>query len=420
MLFTTKTAQRVSPKRERRRKPPAKLPASPESNLARVGPDLRSLRLQKKNDFASPGGQGPVEPASRLPVEATGRSRGIQRYISGEKWGLGLPAGYRISDTGVIVILSPQELYATQDKIDEANKALAKSGGVLLEKGPRYDLKGPFGEYQEGAKIVLYTVNPVLKEPESKKLGALGFVDELNVGVKAGQKPSKSDLQKKEVAYGSFIKRVSKRILALSVQLGDLLKDLGAGKFKLSDALSGPMQKKVVDLLKDWMGSDAFVAQYIDNARLGWALIEKPTIEDLLKFVGAIKDTARNLEKTELASSEQGKLILPSDCFTAAMVVTAGKTSKTNKDPGIGENHFVDFKGQGTGWVNHWAGVIMKDGKDTVTLENAADPTKAPIDRTSWYFGMYGTRIKGQSFQEEYWRKHKERSAKFGKPIKDD
>ena len=44
----------------------------------------------------------------------------------------------------------------------------------------------------------------------------------------------------------------------------------------------------------------------------------------------------------------------------------------------------------------------MKDGKDTITLENAAETTKGPMDRSTWWFGMYGTRKPGQSFEDEY------------------
>jgi hypothetical protein len=88
------------------------------------------------------------------------------------------------------------------------------------------------------------------------------------------------------------------------------------------------------------------------------------------------------------------------DCFTAALAL--GATHVKNKAaPDIGETHFVDL-GSDTGWNNHWATVIMRDGGDTITLENAADITKGPVDRTTWWFGMYGRRVAGQSFEDEY------------------
>lgn len=47
----------------------------------------------------------------------------------------------------------------------------------------------------------------------------------------------------------------------------------------------------------------------------------------------------------------------------------------------------------------HWAGVVAKDGTDTVTLENASDGREFASSNSAWSFEMYGTR-KDQTFHE--------------------
>ena len=53
-------------------------------------------------------------------------------------------------------------------------------------------------------------------------------------------------------------------------------------------------------------------------------------------------------------------------------------------------------------WNFHWAGVVMKDGSDNITLENYADGNGYESVNMDWNFQMYGTVKKGQSFQEEH------------------
>jgi hypothetical protein len=78
-------------------------------------------------------------------------------------------------------------------------------------------------------------------------------------------------------------------------------------------------------------------------------------------------------------------------------------------DPNIGEAFHISSGGGdhpdkpadvGT-WNFHWAGVVMKSGADTMTLENysVSDYGKENKD---WVFQMYGVGKKGQSFHEEH------------------
>jgi hypothetical protein len=53
----------------------------------------------------------------------------------------------------------------------------------------------------------------------------------------------------------------------------------------------------------------------------------------------------------------------------------------------------------------------MRDGDASITLENAADPGKAPVDASSWYFAKFGS--DAQSFQSVMNAAHDARSAAF-------
>jgi hypothetical protein len=89
-------------------------------------------------------------------------------------------------------------------------------------------------------------------------------------------------------------------------------------------------------------------------------------------------------------------------------------------NPEIGESYsmategdmpgFKTYPGEST-WNYHWAGVVMKDGSDNITLENYAVTEKYAeskgvdqydfIDR-EWTFAMYGTTDKSQTFHQEH------------------
>ena len=89
-------------------------------------------------------------------------------------------------------------------------------------------------------------------------------------------------------------------------------------------------------------------------------------------------------------------------------------------NPEIGESYsmategdmpgFKSYPGEST-WNYHWAGVIMKDGSDNITLENFAVTAAYAaskglsswnfIDR-AWNFSMYGTTDKSQTFHQEH------------------
>lgn len=83
--------------------------------------------------------------------------------------------------------------------------------------------------------------------------------------------------------------------------------------------------------------------------------------------------------------------------------------------PNVGEGYTISTGGpakpghETTTWNFHWAGVVMKSGGDTVTLENVA-VGNSMIQNTDWKYQMYGSAQaakndstkKGQTFHEQH------------------
>ena len=106
---------------------------------------------------------------------------------------------------------------------------------------------------------------------------------------------------------------------------------------------------------------------------------------------------------------DNGKSILmPSDCGQAAAVVLGRDIKGVRDGNQAGNVHTYTpspEKRDTWEWDHHFATVVMHDGNDHVTLENAGGKAsdgagKLTFDRT-WFFEMYGTE-RDQTFKEKY------------------
>jgi Domain of unknown function (DUF4157) len=131
----------------------------------------------------------------------------------------------------------------------------------------------------------------------------------------------------------------------------------------------------------------------------------------VLELAGNPESRAREALKEYLVSNMKNlsRELLPSDCRALAHFILGGKGVEEDiklaqNKPGLGLNIQPDENGKGE-WPFHYAAIIMSDGQDHVTLENAAAKesqmySKLQYDRT-WYFEMYG-KDTGQTFQNKY------------------
>ncbi len=148
----------------------------------------------------------------------------------------------------------------------------------------------------------------------------------------------------------------------------------------------------------------------------GAGAISSPTTQDIddnTEYLNAHRRglgtfNAGNNQQYEQSQIGRGGPLLPSDCDEASVFVTGMAHPEADPDnaprPG---NRYVHTPG-GTDadqWAFHFAGIIMADGADHVTMENAGAKesenfSKRLMDKT-WFYKMYGT-AHGQSFAAAY------------------
>jgi hypothetical protein len=99
--------------------------------------------------------------------------------------------------------------------------------------------------------------------------------------------------------------------------------------------------------------------------------------------------------------------LLPSNCSEAALFVSGSSDRQTNDEnvPEPGSVYEHTAGGEGSEWAFHYATIIMADGNDHVTMENAGAKesqnfSKKMMDKT-WFYKMYGE-AEGQTFADEY------------------
>ncbi len=114
------------------------------------------------------------------------------------------------------------------------------------------------------------------------------------------------------------------------------------------------------------------------------------------------------LEQQEALS---GRPLMPSDCkamssYVAGFVAGIGDEDVTHLPVEAGDVYEYNAPDPDRGeWPFHYATVIMTDGGDHVTMENAAAKVSDKFSKTqydrSWFFEMYGAE-KGQTFDDHY------------------
>jgi hypothetical protein len=117
---------------------------------------------------------------------------------------------------------------------------------------------------------------------------------------------------------------------------------------------------------------------------------------------------ADNNQQYEQAQIDRDGPLLPSNCDEASVFVTGLTNPEADPDsaPRPGHRHVHSPGGTDADeWAFHYAGIIMADGGDHVTMENAGAKasenfSKRLMDKT-WFYKMYGTAHE-QSFATEY------------------
>jgi len=114
-----------------------------------------------------------------------------------------------------------------------------------------------------------------------------------------------------------------------------------------------------------------------------------------------------NLAAYEHAQEGRDGPLLPSNCNEAALFVSGSSNRQTSADNAAEPGSVYEHTGGGEGseWAFHFATIIMADGADHVTMENAGakqseNYSKRMMDKT-WFYKMYGD-AEGQTFADAY------------------
>jgi hypothetical protein len=298
----------------------------------------------------------------------------VQRYTDDKK----VEGQYaRVSDGGKVVVLGQsnysQDLYATTELIDGANAKLAKSG----DKGSYLSLIKT-GDSLKHAGNTLHKAAPVFKPQGDGK----------NKGL-ADQNKGKDEDDK--MSLYADCGRSSRVVMGShgDAQPHATYKDGGAEKETDPSYRPSTYSDKIyMDVMPDFLKNPAHTDFLKSGVHYG---ADK---SDLIMPSGP---TEARKQYWELG--DKGRRVF--DQF-------AGINSAANPQVGGGytlntEYDMPGFKEMGKmTWNFHWAGVVMKDGSDNITLENYADGNGYDSINTEWNFQMYGTIKKGQTFHEQH------------------
>ncbi|GAA1358426.1 hypothetical protein [Streptomyces beijiangensis] len=298
-------------------------------------------------------------------------TRAVQRYTEG-------PAaeGFdKLSTNGSIGVRGRYEAYATGALIEEARGRLTATGApITLERGPTAETAGG---------VTLYRVLPVY--------------------VSAQRIPPGSDPAYEPVAGESEEQRKDKRkqyndpqrLPALAVRVASLAAKVQAAKADPA-ALFGEVSRLALDAMGvSVLGDPAFQA-----------MSPTPTLKTVMTFMrqfnGWFSEQLPGMRRQEKDPDEL-LISLPNDCkAAAAQLLGADPTglSQVRESPQVGENHYIKFDSSlDTGWNNHFAAVILRDGGDTLTYETAADSNSVvQHGKSLGYFAMYGAHGTDESF----------------------
>lgn len=135
------------------------------------------------------------------------------------------------------------------------------------------------------------------------------------------------------------------------------------------------------------------------------------TIVSLLPAFGNYNESGVNTSIDQYMENQvinNDRALMPSDCGALANIIT-GNDNATETPEIVAGNTYMKTQNlenrENAEWDHHFAAIIMVDGNDHITMENAGAKksekfNKAQFDKT-WTFQMYGPE-EGQSFANKY------------------
>lgn len=377
-------------------------------------------------------------PSITEPIQMYKTGASIKEAVDAPPWAGDLPDTARVSDEGNAAFLGEQNLYASSDLIAGSNTKLDSAGaGVKLEEGavgPVPGLKAVVPVAADGdSGTMVRGMQPATEEAYATDTAKM--TDPLTKTAKAVKK-SKGTIWNSKLTYRQLYELGANQLafgaIMDEVTTSDWAKFTGKKGVKLSDTA-------IDNAVRTLSESATEIMAIRGDDKTGVLVLHKECVEIAHDIMAIGTGSRKEAVITAPESSESDTMVeTPVDTIDGtsegdvqglaqaiyraverAYGVTIDTLSKTDTSllekqagfnsgasPEVGESYVTtpdrwreDFEAGESTWSYHWAGVIMKDGGDDVTLENVR-ATGVGMSR-DWYYGMYGTEKEGQSFHEE-------------------
>lgn len=301
----------------------------------------------------------------------------------------------RISENMNVVHEGQKDVYATSNKIVESNTALDIADG-------KYQLhKGDVKNY--GGNTNYYKIEPRLNprtttEEEQSLQPTMGDDDEM--------------LKIKHEGYMNELKWVEE-------DLDEFRKEFANDISKDPDWEKENQRKNIIakQLLK-WCHAEPYRHDLLFT-ELAQATLNYENHKSLKTLtLDIFKVQAKFHKFVQIEDQFPRAISLPNDCAQCVSELVGGQNARErgNDNPDVGGNYHTGLtspKKNQIGWNFHWAGVIMKDGGDNVTMESAGGMSMTNQDRQTWWFGMYGTKKDEQTFKHQITEFHYKRNIEL-------
>ena len=344
----------------------------------------------------------------------------VQRYVEdGETRKL-------ISENQQIVLEKDhsKNLYATDAMIETAqgNLEAKKISNVTLTKGdtkdqlgvpmkkvvPKFKTNDPQKKGKGQLSGELEQATAVVDSYESKletvKLGLKKFVNWLTSW---SQTPFfKEELQRLNAA--EFNKAMIPNRINLLEQIHKNIRTSAECLANVRDRIIQNEERSAIKEYIDSQPSWPYIGRDLEQ-RLQLFCAEEPQTSELKNQVLQALEPRLEQMEMEVAAFETKTPYLPTDCGKLYRYLSEGHQGssqvKNPEDVAEGNYYYVSYnddKDDDAPWPYHYALIIMRDGSDSVTLEDAAGQANSE-EQTHWYYMMYGNLEEApeQSFKDK-------------------
>jgi len=360
-------------------------------------PDATAQRkLQQMIDNSS----GTAQLKAMVDNQFSQQQQPIQSYSNTTK-----PQGGKLGKEKDMIVFK-KKLYAPTKKVDQANSLLAKAGpfGALI----RLRCIGDEFNTEDAPDVNFQKVDPVVDEESKRRrveASPMSHHAEMENPESGSLKMWADCGRASEVVTGSSPGTIeSDRKVKFGGQFGN--KQSGGYRGELDREAKNDSKTGRLSMAVYTESIFSFIDEYgldgLSETRLKELFPELAELEDMELYEA--KYEKLRLARESISTAERLYSALTPDAKDKFHEFTS-----TNEyaNPDVGEAYgtvteygMPGFEESGDDWSFHWGGVVMKDSADNVTLENLS--VSKPNKRNSnWFFAMYGTQDKDQTFHSE-------------------